>query len=57
MVEFWAQVVKVLGSRPKMSRLGLAPGLSFFTMERTIGFDVDGIGGTRRLRKEEYVGF
>ena len=40
-----------------MSRLGLSPGLSFFTMERTIGFDVDGIGGTRRLRKEEYVGF
>lgn len=40
-----------------MSRLGLYPGLSFFKRKLSIGFDVDNIGGTRRIRMEEFVRF
>ena len=40
-----------------MSRLGLSPGLSFFKRSTSIGFDVESIGGTRRLRMEDFVKF
>lgn len=40
-----------------MSRLGLYPGLSFFKRKLSIGFDVETIGGTRRIRMEEFVRF
>ena len=54
------RIISISGTQVQdtiMSRLGLAPGLSFFTMKRTIGFDVESIGGTRRFRLAEYVDF
>lgn len=40
-----------------MSRLGLSPGLSFFKRKTSVGFDVETIGGTRRIRTEDFVKF
>ena len=40
-----------------MSRLGLSPGISFWQRKNSIGFDVDDIGGVRRLRMEDFVNF
>ena len=40
-----------------MSRLGLSPGLSFFKRINTIGFDVESVGGTRRITTADFIKF
>ena len=40
-----------------MSRLGLSPGLSFFKRIDTVGFDVESIGGTRRISTPDFIKF
>ena len=40
-----------------MDRMGLSPGMSFFTRTNSIGFDIAGIGGTRNLPIREFCRF
>ena len=42
--------------RITMSRLGLSPGLSFKRIN-TVGFDVESIGGTRRISTPDFIKF